>query len=165
MKKIISAIFGTCILGILFFLSSKSNTLPDPVSSNSVIGQKLNFEFVGNKPSGLRSKRIYAILSPNCPHCQNTLKYLSSNAYESAMDVDLIPVFKESISERVITDLFADEKVSFPVFRVKSNSIVKSFKYVPTFIYVEEGIVRNVIVGGALSENQFQILLKSLIRT
>lgn len=163
-KHIIGVLVGCSLLGGIFLLQGLQNKNTNSIRP-TIIGKVLRVEFL-NKPAGeARGNRIYAILSPNCPHCKNVLKFLNAKDVTLAYDVDFYPVFKESVSEEAIGKLLLEVKVTLPVFRIKSNPIVRELRYVPTFIYVEKDVIKNVIVGGAVSSDQFDVLLKTLIRS
>jgi glutaredoxin len=171
--KYIGVAVGLVILSaMLFFQNSQDTKIQSANPNKAFIGREFvvsNFLPINTSDSIdlplLKDKMVYVLVSPTCPHCKNALKMLMDSNIGDTLNMPIMPIFKEKISNEKIKEMLAKEKITLPVYKVADNQVLEGIKYVPAFLYINAGKVENVIVGGVLSKKELVYLLKTLTNT
>lgn len=164
------SLFGLIILGILFLFNITQQDINLNGSNTSTfIGKSIKFTEVRNlneKPIFSKislNDSIFVLVSPTCPHCINFLKILNHLNKDDTLRSIIHPIFKNKSNTLALLNFIQVEKFNFPLYQIGKNELIDSVKTVPTFFFVEDGKVKNMIAGGINSEIELKKLINTLV--
>lgn len=157
------------IAAMLYLRYQREHSKIKIANSANFIGKK--FDFLPMTPlntSGLPSlsgrKKVVVLVSPTCPHCKRVLKLMSIAPEVTESKIDIIPIYKSEAGSQRLRAVLKEENISFPAYMMPINSVMRSVKAVPVFLYLnEDNRIDNSIIGGVIDKGELKELLESLV--